>query len=156
MSAPAVDAVLVDGRDCHLALVARLELVLHRRDDLAVAGCSECRYEKPSSAGVSQPVSVALATSARPTGRLPVTAVGAGVHPHAAPGRPRDRAGELEPAQPGIARPMQADGVRRAAARAEEHYPPPLASDQPSPERRSTSSVHPGVRAEHVRAETER
>src|SRR6266568_9444016 len=47
----------------------------------------------------------------------PVPAVRAGVHPDATAGRTRDRAGELEPAETGIARPVQRDGVGRASAR---------------------------------------
>ena len=45
----------------------------------------------------------------------PVAAVRTRVHDHASSGGPRDRARELEPAQPCIARPMEAHGIRRTA-----------------------------------------
>ena len=63
-------------------------------------------------------------------------AVGAGVHPDAAADRARDRAGELEPAEPGGARAVEADGVRRAAARDEQ-----LALDVAPPRARRRASA---------------
>ena len=50
----------------------------------------------------------------------PLAAVGARVHPDPAAGRARDRRGELEAAEARGARAMEADGVRRAAARDED------------------------------------
>src|SRR5919198_552694 len=47
--------------------------------------------------------------------RGPVAPVRAGVHPDAAPGRAGNRARELEAAQPGCARAMERDGIRRAS-----------------------------------------
>ena len=52
--------------------------------------------------------------------RRPVAAVGAGVHPDAAARRAGNRARELEAAEPGGSGAVQADGVRRAAARDEQ------------------------------------
>src|SRR5881397_511473 len=48
--------------------------------------------------------------------RAPVAAVGARVHSHAPADRARDRARELESAEPGGARAVQADRVRRTAS----------------------------------------
>ena len=81
---------------------------------------AECRYASPSSAGVSQPRAVGV-DDERPLEHAgEVAAVGARVHPDAAAGRARDRAGELEAAEPGGAGAVQADRVRRAAARDEQ------------------------------------
>ena len=76
----------------------------------------ECRYEKPSSAGVSQPVPSGGGDERSDHDRAPVASVGAGVHPHAPTGRARDRARELEATERRGACSVQADRVRRAAA----------------------------------------
>ena len=54
-----------------------------------------------------------MTTSARTQDRRPVPPVRARVHPDAAAGRPGDRARELEAAEPGGTRAVQADRVRR-------------------------------------------
>ena len=51
---------------------------------------------------------------------LPVAAVGARVHPHAAPGGAGNRTRELEPAEAGVPRAVETDCVRRPPARHED------------------------------------
>src|SRR5439155_2841211 len=46
----------------------------------------------------------------------PVASVGTGVHLHSPADRPRNRARELEPAEPGVTGPVESDRVRRRAA----------------------------------------
>ncbi len=106
----------------------------------------ECRYEKPSSAGESQPVPSAVATSARIDDRAPVAAVGTGVHPHSPTRRPRDRARELEAAERSGAGSVQTDRVRRSAA-GHEHRRPPSRASTSSPARCSTSRSTPSSAA---------
>ena len=81
----------------------------------------------------------------------PVGAVGAGVHPHPAADRPRDRRRELETAEPGVAGPMKTDGIRRPAA-GDEHIALDLNLGQLAfePEHERVDAV---VVDEHVRAE---
>ena len=85
----------------------------------------------------------------------PVAPVGAGVHAHAAAGRARDRRGELEAAEAGVAGAVQADRVRRPAAGDEQsrRRPAPTASSPPS---LTTSASTPSSCGEHVRAEADR
>ena len=86
--------------------------------------------------------------------RAQSAAVGAGVHPHAAAGRARDRAGELEAAEPADAGAVEADRVRRAAARARS-----VAVDldrRELPRETDDERVDAVVRGEQVRAEPDR
>ena len=76
----------------------------------------EWRYERSSSSAAERARAPAADDDRVDEHGAPVAPVGAGVHPHAAAGRARDRRGELEAAEPRVARAMQADGVRRAAA----------------------------------------
>ena len=84
----------------------------------------------------------------------PVAAVRARVHPDAAAGRAGDRAGELEAAETGRARLVEADGVRRPAAGDErlafDAHRRELARE---PEHERVDAV---VGAEQVRAQTDR
>ena len=91
-------------------------------------------------------------TSARTRIVAPVAAVGARVHPDAAAGRAGDRAGELEPAEPGVARAVEADRVRRAAA-GDEQRRPRRSTAASSPASRSDERVDAVVGGEQVRAE---
>ena len=77
---------------------------------------SECRYSRPSSAGVRQLAPSAVDDERALEDLPPVAPVRARVHPDAAADRPRDRAGELEAAEPGGARAVEADRIRGAAA----------------------------------------
>ena len=86
--------------------------------------------------------------------RPPVAAVRAGVHPHAAAGRAGDRRSELEPAEAGVARAVQAHGVRRPASRDERRALDARLGQlarEPQHER-----VDPTVVDEQVRAEPDR
>ena len=106
-----------------LGRVARREPVLDaaRRPGRAAAPSAGTRARaRPASASR---LPSAVATSARTRIAAPVAVVGSGIHPHASAGRARDRAGELEAAEPGSARAMEADRVRRAAARRRESSP---------------------------------
>ena len=86
--------------------------------------------------------------------RGPVRSVRAGVHPHAAARRARDRAGELEASEARRPGAVEADGVRRAAARPQE-----IAVDldrREVPRETDDQRVDAGVRGEQVRAEPDR
>src|SRR5579862_660401 len=86
--------------------------------------------------------------------RAEVPSVGAGVHPHAPAHRAWDGGCELEPAQTGVACPMEADGVRRSATGHEL-----LAFDVHLGERAGESEderVDTVVVPEHVRSEPDR
>ena len=65
---------------------------------------------RPSAAPAASTTTASISTSRHST------PVGAGVHAHTAAGGARDRGGELEAAEPGRPRAMEADGIRRAAA----------------------------------------
>ena len=104
---------------------------------------------------VGAPASAGRVDDERPhENRLPVAAVGARVHAHAAARGAGDRAGELEAPEAGGAGAMEAHGIRRAAA-GDEHRPAHLDRRQlvlePDDER-----VHPGVGREQVGAEPDR
>ena len=77
---------------------------------------SEERYASPRPCGVIQASPSDVNDVGADEDLRPVAAVGARVHPDAAAGRAGDRARELEAAEAGRARVVEADGVRRAAA----------------------------------------
>src|SRR5207248_7334803 len=86
--------------------------------------------------------------------RGPVAAVGARVHPDAAADGPGDGAGELEPAEPGRARAVQADRIRGAATCDEA-----LAVDlglRDLARQLERKAVEALIREEEVRAESDR
>ena len=106
-------------------------------------GASECRYESPSSAGVSHPVPSAVATSARSriaAQSLPYAPAFIHTPPPAVPG---DRTGELEATQTGRAGTVQADRVRRAASRDQElaRRPTTAASSPAEPQDKASTPV---------------
>src|SRR2546423_163516 len=80
------------------------------------AGISAGRGNRPPGPA-SRPPPAARAGPPRPREeRPPAPPEGPGVHPDPAPGGARDRARDLEPAETGRTRTVEADGVRRAAA----------------------------------------
>ena len=131
---------------------ARLEPEAHPRHDLA-------RPRAPNGGRTAR--ARRSASRARPVGIdddrvdqhvAPLAPVRAGVHPHAAARGAGDRGGELEAAEAGGARAMEADRVRRAAARDERRPPRPRAAAS-SPASLSTSASTPSSCDEQVRAE---
>src|SRR5262249_4369474 len=83
-----------------------------------------------------------------------VASVRAGVHPEAAADRARDRGGELEAAEPGVARAVETHGIRGAAAGDDRLSLDPHCGElahEPQDERVDALVVH-----EHVRAEADR
>ena len=122
-----------------------VEPVLDRGDDLAGADARVAVRE--AELGRRQPAAAVGGRDERAhDDRAPVAAVRARVHPHAAAGRAGDRAGELEAAEPGVAGAVEADGVRRAAARDEQSCPRP-APRRARPSSRSTSASTPASAA---------
>ena len=88
--------------------VARPQPQLRRERRPGRGARFECRYESPSSAGVSQPLPSAVATSARSSTCEKSLPYAPRVHPDAAADRAGDRARELEAAEPGSPRPVEA------------------------------------------------
>src|SRR5262245_30891111 len=102
---------LVDG--------PRGQAVLDARDDL-VGTESGVAVLEPELIRTEPPAPVGGHDECTHENRAPVGAVRARVHPDAATRGARDGAGELEAAEPRVARAVQADRVRRAAPHAQE------------------------------------
>ena len=124
---------------------ARHEPELDLGDDLARAEPRVPVRRARARPASSQRAPSASTTSARSSTPRAVAAVRARVHPHAAAGRARDRAGELEAAEAGVARAVQ------ARPRSSRRRPPRAARRRPRPRELAREPQHERVDARRRR-----